>query len=236
MSTFEGPLLSVKSVNALSHYTDWTIAHVHAGALGWVGFMAFGMLLWLFPRLFQAPFWSRKAAELHFWIATIGILLYIVAIYAAGLTQGLMWRAFTETGQLAYPDFIETTMKLLPMYWVRVLGGTLYLLGAILCVVNGVMTWAHRPQRYEVPVYEAPPLSAQYVDPAPQPSYLRSTGAHVTNFAYRLERFASAGWHGRWERLPWSSRSGSRSRSSPPRSSRSSRCSRSRGTSRRSPR
>jgi cytochrome c oxidase cbb3-type subunit I/II len=202
MSTFEGPLLSVKSVNALSHYTDWTIAHVHAGALGWVGFMMFGMLYWLFPRLFQAPLWSRKAAEIHFWIATIGILLYIVAIYAAGLTQGLMWRAFTDTGQLAYPDFIETTMKLIPMYWVRVFGGTLYLLGAILCLVNGMMTWARRPKRYEVPVYEAPPLSARYADPAPAPSYLRSTGAHVTNFAYKLERFAAAGWHGRWERLP----------------------------------
>jgi len=202
MSTFEGPLLSIKSVNALSHYTDWTIAHVHAGALGWVGFMAFGMLYWLFPRLFQTELWSRKWAEVHFWIATVGILLYIVAIYAAGLTQGLMWRAFTETGQLAYPDFIETTMKLIPMYWVRVGGGTLYLVGAIMCVVNGVMTWTRRPARFEVPVYEAPALAAHYVDPAPRPSYLRSTGAHVTNFAYKLERFASVGWHGRWERLP----------------------------------
>ncbi len=202
MSTFEGPLLSIKSVNALSHYTDWTIAHVHAGALGWVGFMVFGMLYWLFPRLFQTALWSRKWAEVHFWIATVGILLYIVAIYAAGLTQGLMWRAFTDTGQLAYPDFIETTMKLIPMYWVRVVGGTLYLVGAIMCVVNGVMTWKRGPARFEVPVYEAPALVRHYVDPAPRPSYLRSTGAHVTNFAYKLERFASAGWHGRWERLP----------------------------------
>ena len=102
MSTFEGPLLSIKSVNALSHYTDWTIAHVHAGALGWVGFMVFGMMYWLLPRLFQAELWSRRLAELHFWIGTVGILLYIVAIYAAGLTQGLMWRAFDETGRLAY--------------------------------------------------------------------------------------------------------------------------------------
>jgi len=107
MATFEGPMLSVKSVNALSHYTDWTIAHVHAGALGWVGFMIFGMLYWLMPRLFQTELWSRRLAEVHFWIGTIGILLYIVAIYAAGLTQGLMWRAFDETGRLAYPDFIE---------------------------------------------------------------------------------------------------------------------------------
>ena len=102
MSTFEGPLLSVKSVNALSHYTDWTIAHVHAGALGWVGFMTFGMLYWLMPRMFQAPLFSKKLANAHFWIATIGILLYIVPIYVAGLTQGLMWRAIDESGELAY--------------------------------------------------------------------------------------------------------------------------------------
>ena len=127
MATFEGPLLSVKSVNALSHYTDWTIAHVHAGALGWNGFMTFGMLYWLAPRLFQTEkLYSRKLAEFHFWIGTLGILFYIVAIYAAGATQGLMWRAFDETGRLAYPDFVETVMRLMPMYWVRVVGGGLY--------------------------------------------------------------------------------------------------------------
>src|SRR5262245_4848787 len=107
MATFEGPMLSIKSVNALSHYTDWTIAHVHGGALGWNGFMTFGMLYWLAPRLFQAPLWSRKLSEWHFWIGTIGILLYVLAIYTAGLTQGLMWRAFDETGRLQY-DFVET--------------------------------------------------------------------------------------------------------------------------------
>ncbi len=125
MSTFEGPLLSDhESVNALSHYTDWTIAHVHAGALGWNGFMAVGMFYWLVPRLFQTELWSKKLAETHFWIGTIGILLYIVAIYVAGLTQGLMWRAFDDDGYLAYPDFVETTLRLIPMYWVRVIGGT----------------------------------------------------------------------------------------------------------------
>ena len=101
-------MMSIKSVNALSHYTDWTIAHVHAGALGWVGFMSFGMVYWLMPRLFQTKLWTREARETHFWVATVGILLYMVAIYAAGLTQGLMWRAFDETGRLAYPDFVET--------------------------------------------------------------------------------------------------------------------------------
>ena len=190
MSTFEGPVLSIKSVNALSHYTDWTIAHVHAGALGWVGFMVFGMVYWLLPRVFQTALWSRKAAELHFWIGTIGILLYIVAIYAAGLTQGLMWRAFDDTGRLAYPDFIETTLRLIPMYWVRVIGGSFYIAGLLLCLVNAVMTWRSRPDRYTETVHEAPALSGGYpVVPAP---------AGLSAWA----RFMQAGWHRRWEGLP----------------------------------
>ena len=101
MSTFEGPMLSIKSVNALAHYTDWVIAHVHTGTLGWNGFMTFGMVYWLLPRLFQTQLYSKKLAEVHFWIASFGILLYVVAIYSAGVTQGLMWRAFDETGRLA---------------------------------------------------------------------------------------------------------------------------------------
>jgi cytochrome c oxidase cbb3-type subunit I/II len=183
MSTFEGPLLSIKSVNALSHYTDWTIAHVHGGALGWVGFMVFGMVYWLLPRLFQTELWSKRLAELHFWIATVGILLYIVAIYAAGLTQGLMWRAFDETGRLAYPDFIETTVRLLPMYWVRVVGGVLYIAGMVLCGVNALMTWRNGPARYAEPVHEAPALR-------PLPA-----GAEPGGFKH-------AAWHRRWEGLP----------------------------------
>ena len=183
MATFEGPLLSIKSVNALSHYTDWTIAHVHAGALGWVGFMVFGMVYWLLPRLFQAELWSKRLAELHFWIATVGILLYIVAIYAAGLTQGLMWRAFDETGRLAYPDFIETTVRLIPMYWVRVVGGVLYIAGMILCGVNALMTWRSGPARYAEPVHEAPAL---------RPMEAMAAGGG----------FPAAGWHRRWEGLP----------------------------------
>jgi cytochrome c oxidase cbb3-type subunit I/II len=201
MSTFEGPALSVKSVNSLSHYTDWTIAHVHAGALGWVGFMVFGMAYWLAPRLFQAELWSKKLPEYHFWIATIGIVLYIVPIYAAGLTQGLMWRAFDEAGRLAYPDFVETTMQLMPMYWARVVGGSLYLVGALLGVLNFVMTWRRRPARYEEPVHEAPPLTP-WEGAEPEYSRLRASGAHVTQLAYKLERFASAQFHRRWERLP----------------------------------
>ncbi|HVJ80257.1 MAG TPA: cytochrome-c oxidase, cbb3-type subunit I, partial [Planctomycetia bacterium] len=148
MATFEGPMLSIKAVNALSHYTDWTVAHVHAGALGWNGFLAFGMLYWLAPRIFQTKLYSTKLAETHFWIATIGILLYIVPIYVAGLTQGLMWRAISERGQLAYPDFVETVRAVLPMYWLRVGGGLLYVAGALLLAYNFVRTWMNRPAEY----------------------------------------------------------------------------------------
>src|SRR5207253_9321465 len=149
MATLEGPMLAIKSVNALSHYTDWTIAHVHSGALGWNGFMTFGMLYYLAPRIFQTKLWSKKLAELHFWVGTFGILLYIVAIYAAGVTQGLMWRAFDATGRLAYPDFIETVVRLIPMYWVRVVGGLLFMSGMFMLLVNLVMTWRTRPEKYE---------------------------------------------------------------------------------------
>ncbi|MBX3128722.1 MAG: cytochrome-c oxidase, cbb3-type subunit I [Polyangiaceae bacterium] len=199
MATFEGPLLSIKSVNALSHYTDWTIAHVHSGALGWNGFMTFGMLYWLAPKLFQTQLWSKKLAEIHFWIGTLGILFYIVAIYAAGVTQGLMWRAFDETGRLAYPDFVETVVRIIPMYWVRVFGGSLFVAGVVLCLVNLLMTWKHRPKTYEEPVHEAPPLGA-YAGTDPKPT----VPAHPTmvSFAYQLRYFIDAAWHRVWERRP----------------------------------
>ncbi len=192
MSTFEGPMLSIKSVNALTHYTDWIIAHVHTGALGWNGFITFGMIYWLLPRLFQTEIFSKKAMEVHFWIGSIGIVLYVVAIYSAGVTQGLMWRAFDETGRLAYPDFIETVLKLMPMYWLRVVGGTLYFVGMLIFGWNILMTWARRPKTYAVPVIEAAPLQGAYVpahDEGPAPVGLWA-------------RFAAVRWHRRWERAP----------------------------------
>jgi cytochrome c oxidase cbb3-type subunit I/II len=191
MATFEGPMLSVKSVNALAHYTDWIVAHVHTGALSWNGFLTFGMIYWLAPRLFQAPLFSKKLAEAHFWVATFGIILYVVAIYSAGVTQGLMWRAFDETGRLTYPDFVETVARLVPMYWVRVAGGTLYITGAILFAYNIFRTWRARPAAYAVPVVQAPPLSR--VEPAAVPAPVPA-GAWA--------RFVSLGWHRRWEGLP----------------------------------
>jgi cytochrome c oxidase cbb3-type subunit I/II len=199
MSTFEGPMLSIKSVNALSHYTDWTIAHVHSGALGWNGFMTFGMLYWLAPRLFQTKLWSKKLAEVHFWIGTLGILLYIVAIYAAGVTQGLMWRAFDETGRLAYPDFIETVVRILPMYWVRALGGSLFVTGMILCLVNLVMTWRARPAAYTPEVCEAAPLGR---DELVRPALVIPRHSTLADTAHRIRYFANATWHRFWERRP----------------------------------
>ena len=191
MSTFEGPMLSIKSVNALAHYTDWIIAHVHTGALGWNGFMTFGMIYWLLPRLFQTEIYSKKAMELHFWIGSVGIVLYVVAIYSAGVTQGLMWRAFDETGRLAYPDFVETVVKLLPMYWMRVVGGTFYIVGMFIFGWNILMTWARRPSVYAVPVVEAAPLAPHYVEPHP---VIPASGLWA--------RFNQVQWHRAWERAP----------------------------------
>jgi cytochrome c oxidase cbb3-type subunit I/II len=200
MATFEGPLLSIKSVNALSHYTDWTIAHVHAGALGWNGFMTFGMLYWMAPRLFQTKsLYSKKLAELHFWMGTLGILFYIVAIYAAGVTQGLMWRAFDETGRLAYPDFVETVVRILPMYWVRVFGGTLYFSGVVLGGFNIFMTWTQRPEKYEEMVQEAPALS-EYKGTTPR--LVIPAHSTIAPAGIRLRYFADAAWHRVWERRP----------------------------------
>ena len=140
MATLEGPLMSIKSVNALSHYTDWTIAHAHVGALGWNGFMAFGMLYWLIPRLYRTKLHSVKMAAAHFWVSLVGILFYAVPLYWAGITQGLMWKGFNEKGFLLYPNFLETVREILPMYGLRAVGGSLYLLGALVMAINLIKT------------------------------------------------------------------------------------------------
>lgn len=135
MSTFEGPMLSLKSVNAISHFTDWTIAHVHIGGLGWNGFMAFGMMYYLIPKIFGTQLYSKKLATNHFWLGTIGIVLYAVPLYWAGFAQAEMWKQFTEEGQLKY-QFLETVTNIIPMYVTRSLGGSLYLIGALVMVYN----------------------------------------------------------------------------------------------------
>ncbi len=139
MATFEGPLLSLKSVNAISHFTDWTIAHVHVGALGWNGFLTFGILYWLIPRMFNTPLYSKRLATNHFWIGTIGIILYTLPMYWAGFEQAMMWKQFTEDGTLKF-QFLETVTHIIPLYVVRSIGGLLYLIGALVMIYNLIKT------------------------------------------------------------------------------------------------
>jgi len=136
MSTFEGPMLSLKSVNAVAHFTDWIIAHVHVGGLGWNGMLTFGILYWLIPKMYQTKLHSKKLANFHFWIATLGIIFYAIPLYWAGFAQSLMWKEFTADGILKYPNFLETVVQILPMYKLRVVGGTLYIIGACVMVYN----------------------------------------------------------------------------------------------------
>ncbi len=136
MATFEGPMLSLKNVNAIAHFTDWIVAHVHVGALGWNGFLTFAMLYWLFPRLYKIQLHSRKLANAHFWLGTLGILFYAIPMYWAGFTQGLMWKQFTPEGTLQYSNFLETVLQIVPMYYMRGVGGVFYLSGVFLMVYN----------------------------------------------------------------------------------------------------
>jgi len=161
MATFEGPLLSLKSVNAISHFSDWTIAHVHVGALGWNGFLTFGILYWLIPRIYQTPLYSKKLAGTHFWIGTVGIVLYAIPMYWAGFTQAMMWKQFTPEGTLAF-QFMETVTHIIPLYIVRSIGGLLYLIGMFILVYNIAKTVAAgRLLAYEEA--QAAPLSADTI-------------------------------------------------------------------------
>ena len=151
MSTFEGPMMSIKTVNALSHYTDWTVGHVHSGALGWVGLISMGSLYYLIPRLFgRKTMFSVRAIEVHFWIATIGIVLYIAAMWIAGVMQGLMWRAVNPDGTLVY-TFVESVKATYPYYVVRMFGGLLYLGGMLIMAWNVVMT-VKSGKAFEAPI------------------------------------------------------------------------------------
>lgn len=136
MSTFEGPLLSIKTVNLLAHYSDWIIGHVHGGALGWNGFLSFGMFYYIIPKIWGRPMYSTRLINYHFWIGLSGILLYYISMMTSGFTQGLMWMAIDSSGYLVYPDFVETVMKIVPLYWIRALGGTLFYAGYFVGVYN----------------------------------------------------------------------------------------------------
>ncbi len=160
MATLEGPLLAIKSVNSLSHYTDWTIAHVHTGALGWNGFLTFSVLYWLFPRLYNTKLYSVKLANWHFWVGLLGMMFYVVPMYWSGITQGLMWKQFTPEGFMQYPNFLETVLQLFPMYRLRAIGGTLYIVGAVIMAYNLWRT-AKQGQFVSDVEVQAAPLSAQ---------------------------------------------------------------------------
>lgn len=161
MATFEGPMLSLKSVNAISHFTDWTIAHVHIGTLGWNGFLTFGILYWLIPRIFQTPLYSKKMATNHFWIGTLGIILYAVPMYWAGFSQALMWKEFTPEGTLKY-QFLETVTSIVPMYALRGVGGLIYLSGALMMVYNLIKTIG-KGKLLANEAAQAPALQKKYV-------------------------------------------------------------------------
>jgi cytochrome c oxidase cbb3-type subunit I/II len=160
MATFEGPMLSLKNVNAISHFTDWTIAHVHVGALGWNGFLTFGILYWIIPRIFRTELYSKKAANMHFWIGTLGIVLYAVPMYWSGIMQSLMWKEFTPEGQLKW-QFMDTVNKMIPFYAARAAGGALYLVGAIMMVWN-LMKTAKAGNFLADEAAEAPALAKNY--------------------------------------------------------------------------
>ncbi len=140
MATFEGPMLSLKNINAVGHFTDWIIAHVHVGALAWNGFLTFGMIYWLIPKMFKTKLYSIKLANAHFWIGTLGIILYALPMYVAGVTQALMWKQFNPDGTLTYGNFLETVSEIIPMYWMRAIGGTMFIIGMFILAYNVVKT------------------------------------------------------------------------------------------------
>ncbi|MCT4581886.1 MAG: cytochrome-c oxidase, cbb3-type subunit I [Flavobacteriales bacterium] len=176
MSTFEGPMLSLKNVNIISHFTDWTVAHVHVGGLGWNGMMTFGMLYWLFPKMWKTKLYSTKLANVHFWVATLGILFWALPMYWAGFVQGLMWQEFNPDGTLVHGEFLDTVTQLAPLYTMRAFGGLIYLVGAIIGTYNLFKTAAVGEFLPEEAA-EAAPLNKKH-------------------------RFANEGWHGAIERKP----------------------------------
>jgi cytochrome c oxidase cbb3-type subunit I/II len=162
MSTFEGPLLSIKSVNAIAHFTDWIPGHVHSGTIGWNYLLIAGILFYLVPKLWNTELYSKKLANQQFWFATIGLVLYIISMWVAGITQSLMWRAMDDAGKLIYPNFIETVVKIVPMYWVRAVGGTMVLISFMMMLWNFFKTT--RTGSVQNAVFEAYPLDASSIE------------------------------------------------------------------------
>lgn len=164
MVTLEGPLLSLKDVNAIAHFTDWIVAHVHVGGLGWNGFLIFGILYWMVPRMWDTKLFSTKLANLHFWLGTLGIIFYALPMYVSGVVQSLMWKEFNAEGFLVYKNFLETTVQILPLHMLRAIGGGLYLIGAIIMTYNLIKT-AYAGNFIANEAAEAAPLVKEYVAP-----------------------------------------------------------------------
>ncbi len=172
MATFEGPMLSLKNVNAVAHYTDWIIAHVHVGALAWNGFMTFAIVYWLLPKMAKTQLYSKALANFHFWIGTLGIILYCIPLYVAGFNQHLMWKDFNPDGTLKYGNFLETVTAIMPMYYMRAIGGTLYIIGVLTLVYNIYKTMK-AGQTIEDELAEAPALAVI------SPKRVRGEGWHT---------------------------------------------------------
>jgi cytochrome c oxidase cbb3-type subunit I/II len=163
MATLEGPLLSLKNVNAIAHFTDWIVAHVHVGGLGWNGFLTFGILYWVVPRMWDTKLYSTKLANVHFWLGTLGIIFYALPMYVSGVVQSLMWKEFNPEGFLVYKNFLETTVQILPLHMLRAIGGALYLTGAIIMTYNLIKT-AYAGKFIPNEAAEAAPLTKEFVD------------------------------------------------------------------------
>ena len=198
VAVFERSLLSTKTFSAVSQYTDWADASIQLGALGWVGFMAFGMLYWLLPKVFQTKLSSPSFASLHFWMATAGLLLYVVSAHVAGITQSSMWLEFNADGYLAHTDFIEIVTSVQSIRWLSLAGGLLYAGGVVMLALNFFKTWQSRPNEYEASSGEAAPLSNDFSEEPIAKSRIDG----VLNVGHKLDVWQQATWHRAWERRP----------------------------------
>jgi len=199
-ATLEGPLLGIKSVNSVTHYSDWTIAHVHVAALGWNSMMIFGMIYWLLPRIFQTAIWSRRAITIHFWLALASVFLYVLPIYLAAMRQTSVWLDIDpQTGNLAHFDFIDSVRASHSMWEHRIHGGLAFVIGLGLMGINYAMTWTSRPKTYSSPVIQIPQqTNGITIDEPVAPSELET--APVLNAAKRLDVLSRLDWHAQWER------------------------------------
>jgi cytochrome c oxidase cbb3-type subunit I/II len=201
LGVFDSAMMSIKSVNALTMYSDWTVAHLHVMAMGWCGLVTFGMLYWLIPRIFQTPLFSQSLMAWHFWMSVLGIVLFILPSYAAGILQSQMLRATDENGLLVYPEFIETTQQIIPLWKTRILGGLLYGVGILMLGVNLAMTWKSQPLVRSKTV-QSGPAAGSIVEEETETATCSLAEAPVLEIGKKLDVWSHLNWHRRWERLP----------------------------------